>query len=108
MVFVDQGESEYEVTFEVKETKVTGRYTCRRNQDDIPGFDVMLKKPVILKESEIVTLSSTIKGPQSCGGKNGLPSVTLKGVSVTFSDYPSLSNGTCINQGQFHDIILGI
>jgi hypothetical protein len=107
-LFGDQDGSEYEVTFEIKEAKVTGRYISQRNQDDIPGFDVMLKQPVVLKQNEVVTLSATIKGPPSCRGKNGLSSVTLEGVSVTFSDAPYLNNGNSTNCGQFHEIILDI
>ncbi len=38
--------SEYQVTLEVKEAKITGKYTSQHNQDGIPGFDVMLEKPL--------------------------------------------------------------
>ena len=69
-------ESEYLVTLEVevkdkgdkdaKGAKVTERsllqsYTSKRNQDDIPGFDVMLEKPIPLNPSKVVTLSATVK-----------------------------------------------
>ncbi|CAB3984989.1 BTB POZ domain-containing 6-like, partial [Paramuricea clavata] len=93
-LFGDEDGSEYHVTFEVKEAKLTGTYVSGRNQDDVPGFDVLLKKPVILKQNEVVTLSATIKGPQSCGGNNGLSPVTLEGISVTFSNAPPPNNGT--------------
>ena len=56
-LFGDQGGSEYEVTFEVKKAKVTGKYTSHRNQDDIPGFEVMLEKPIILRINEQSNLS---------------------------------------------------
>ena len=100
--------SVYQVTLKVEEAKITGKYTSQHNQDDIPGFDVMLEKPIILKQNELVTLSATINGPQSCGGKNGLSSVTHEGVSVTFSNAPSPNNGngTSATKGQFHEIIL--
>ncbi len=98
--------SEYQVTFEVKGTEVTGKYTSQHNQDGIPGFDVMLEKPIILKQNELVTLSATIQGTNSCWGENGLSSVTHEGVSVTFSDAPSPNNGTSVICGQFHEIIL--
>ncbi|CAB4018100.1 BTB POZ domain-containing 6-like [Paramuricea clavata] len=107
-LFGDKGRSKYHVTFEVKEAKVTGTYISERNQDDIPGFDVMLNKPVILKQNEVVTLSATIEGPQSCGSKNGIQSITLQEISVTFSNSPPPHNGTQVNQGQFHKIILEI
>ena len=117
-------ESEYLVTLEVevkdkgdkdaKGTKVTERsllqsYTSKRNQDDIPGFDVMLEKPIPLNPSKVVTLSATVKnGPDSCHGENGLSSVTLEGVTVTFIDSPCATNKTCVDHGQFHEIILAI
>ncbi|CAB3984990.1 BTB POZ domain-containing 6-like [Paramuricea clavata] len=106
--FGDQDESKYQVTLEVKEAKVTGSYISERNQDDIPGFDVMLNEPVILKQNEVVTLSATIKGPRSYYGKNGSPSVILEGVTATFGDSPSTNNGTCPDRGQFDEIILDI
>jgi hypothetical protein len=107
-LFGDQDESKYHVTFEVKDAKVTGSYISERNQDDIPGFDVLLNEPVILKQNEVVTLSATIKGPRSYYGKNGSPSVTLEGVTATFGDSPSTNNGTCPDRGQFDEIILDI
>jgi hypothetical protein len=107
-LFGDQNESKYQVTFEVKEIKVTGTYTTARNEDDVPGFDVMLNEPVILKQNEVVTVSATIKGPESPFGGHGLSSVTLEWVSVTFSDAPYPNNGNSTNSGQFHEIILDI
>jgi hypothetical protein len=124
-LFGEQG-SEYLVKFEVevkdkgdkdaKGAKVTERsppkakgYTSKRNQDDIPGFDVMLEKPIPLNPSKVVTLAATVKnGPDSCSGENGLSSVTLEGVTVTFIDSPCATNKTCIDRGQFHEIILAI
>jgi BTB/POZ domain-containing protein 3/6 len=124
-LFGEQG-SEYLVTLEVevkdedkgdkdaKGAKVTERsllqsYTSKRNQDDIPGFDVMLEKPIPLSPSNVVTLSATvISGPDSCSGDNGLSSVTLEGVTVTFIDSPCATNKTCVDHGQFHEIILAI
>ena len=105
-LFGNQQGSEYQVTFQVEEAKLTGKYTSQHNQNGIPGFDVMLEKPIILKQNDVVTLSATIIGPRSCGGKNGLSSVTHEGVSVTFSDAPSPNNGTSVACGQFHEIIV--
>ena len=107
-LFGDKNESKYQVTFEVKEAKVTGTYTTARNEDDVPGFDVMLKKPIVLKQNELVTISAIIDGPGSCYGDNGSVRVTLKGATVTFNDDPSSNNGTSTYYGQFHEIILAI
>ena len=78
----------YHVTFQVKGVKVTCTYTAERNEDGVPGFDVVLEEPVILKRNEVVILSATIKGDHSCFGEDGLSSVTLEGVSATFSTAP--------------------
>jgi hypothetical protein len=107
-LFGEQG-STYHVTFQVKKAKVTGTYTAERNEDGVPGFDVMLKKPVILKRNEDVILSATIEGDDSCFGKDGLSSlVTLEGICATFSDAPLPNNGTSTYSGQFDEIILEI
>jgi hypothetical protein len=103
-----QQEGIYHVTFQVKKAKVNGSYTAECNEDGVPGFDVMLKKPILLIRNEVVTLSATIKGPNSCYGKNGLSSVTLEGVSATFSTAPLPNNGTSTRSGQFDEIILEI
>ena len=99
---------EYQVTLEVKEAKVTGNYASELNQDLVPGFDVMLKKPIALKENEVVILSATIKGPRSFWGKNGLSLRTRKYIAVRISNAPSPNNGTCVKYGQFFEIILEI
>ncbi len=52
----------------------------------------MLEKPTILKQNELVTLSATINGPNSCRDQSGLASVTLEEASVTFSDAPAPNN----------------
>jgi hypothetical protein len=93
----------YLATFEVKEATVIGRYTSQRNEDDVPGFDVMLKK-----QNEVVTLSTTIKGPNSYRCENGFSSVRLKNVSVIFCDAPEPNNETSSISGQFHELILAI
>ena len=107
-LFGDNNRSEYQVTFEVKESKVQGTYISEFNQDGVPGFDVMLKKPVTLMKDEVVTLSATIKGPDSVRCVNGLTIIAIEGVSVTFSNAPSPNNGTSTKAGQFYDIILAI
>jgi hypothetical protein len=103
-----QQEGIYHVTFQVKKAKVNGSYTAECNEDGVPGFDVMLKKPILMMRNEVVTLSATIKGPNSCYGKNGLSSVTLEGVSATFGTAPLPNNGTSTRSGQFDEIILEI
>ncbi|XP_028396289.1 BTB/POZ domain-containing protein 6-B-like [Dendronephthya gigantea] len=107
-LFGDEKKSEYEATFEVKNSKVTGTFTSETNQDGIPGFDVMLNERVALKKDEVVTLSAKINGAKSFYGSSGFSFVTLDGVSVTFINAPSPNNGTSITGGQFHEIILSI
>ena len=54
---------------------MTCTYTAERNEDGVPGFDVVLEEPIILKRNEVVILSATIKGDHSCFGEDGLSSV---------------------------------
>ena len=100
--------SEYQVTFKVKESKVQGTYISELNQNGVPGFDVMLKKPVTLIKDEVVTLSATIKGPHLVRCENGVTKIAVEGVSVTFIDAARPNNGTSTKAGQFYDIILAI
>ncbi len=54
------------------------------DQDCIPGFDIMLKKPIMVKQDDDVTIAATIKGPSVLPGTNASSTVTLEGVTVTF------------------------
>ena len=101
-------QSKYHVTFEVKEASVTGTFVSKLDKDHVPGFNVMLKEPVLLKENETVTLSAKISGPPRYRSKKGIPSVTHQGVTVTYSDADHPNNGTCIEKGQFYEVILEI
>ena len=104
------------VTLTVKKAKVSGTYTPQLNQDNIRGFDVMLKKPLKLQQNEVVTLSATTKWPDrhlvgqplQRSGEIGLSKVTLEGVTIAFDEAPSPNNGTSVTNGQFHEIILSI
>ena len=107
-LFGDNNGSEYQVTFEVKESKVQGTYISELNQDGVPGFDVMLEKPVTLGKDELVTLSATINGPNSVNCDYGVTKIAIEGVSMTFSDAPPPNNGTCTKVGQFYEIIVNI
>ena len=63
---------------------------------------------MLKKQNEVVTLSTTIKGPNSYRCENGFSSVRLKNVSVTFCDAPEPNNETSSISGQFHELILAI
>ena len=109
-LFGDNNRSEYQVTFEVKESKVQGTYISEPNQFDVPGFDVMLEKPVTLKKDESVTLSVTTEGPHSVCGDCLVSQLELEGVVVEFNAdkwLPKKSSKVCC-QGPFHEIILAI
>ncbi|CAB3984227.1 BTB POZ domain-containing 6-like [Paramuricea clavata] len=107
-LFGEQSGSENLVTLEANEVKVTGTYTSELSQDNIHGFDVMLKEPLQLKRNEVITLSVRTEKTQLFSGQNGSHKVVLKGVTVTFRNAPFPNNGTCVTSGQFHEIILSI
>ena len=95
-------ETERQVTLEVKDSKVSGTYMPEVDQDGVPGFDVMLKKPVMVKQNDDVTIAGTIIGPSMLLGPNAYSEVTLKGVTATF-DFPST-----MFTDQFQEIICSI
>ncbi len=95
-------ETERQVTLEVKDSKVSGTYMPEVDQDGIPGFDVMLKKPVMVKQNGDVTIAGTIIGPSMLLGPNAFSEVTRKGVTATF-DFPST-----MFTDQFKEIICSV
>ena len=84
-----------------------GTFISELNQDGIPGFEVMVK-PFILKPNEGIVTGTSVFGPDSCYGKNGVSSVTKQDVTVTFSEPSPKWNRTSPNCGQFHEVIFMI
>jgi hypothetical protein len=77
----------------------------------IPGFDVMLKSPILVRENEIVRMDAGIVGPPSHFGWRGKPIVKEGRITVEFldsSDSHACNARTCVSQGQFHQIILSV
>ena len=105
-LFGSHVECEYQVTLEVNEAKVTGEYVSEANQNNIPGFDVMLKNPIMVKKNDDVTINATIEGPLNFYGTNVLPAVTRKGITVTFHYEPDSFDTMFVEQ--FHEILLTI
>ena len=105
-LFGSTGGSQYEVKFKIKEENVTGTYTSQKDADGVPGYDVMLSKPISLLPNEEIAISATIKGPASYFGKKGKLIVNVDDIFVTFKDVPSDNNGTNKTQGQFYKIFL--
>ena len=108
-LFGNDGGSEYEVKFTIKNENVTGTYTSGKGKDGVWGYDVMLTEPISLQRNEEFTIIATIKGPPSYCGRSGNSCVRgYAGISVTFTDAgPDLSTqGTSEHRGQFHKIFL--
>jgi BTB/POZ domain-containing protein 3/6 len=82
------------------------KYEPETKKDSIPGFDVMLKSPILLKENEVVRMDAGIIGPDSYYGWRGGTTVKVRGITVTFLDGYTCNKRTCVSQGQFHQIIL--
>ena len=85
-----------------------GRYDSQTNNHGVPGFDVMLKSPVLLKDHDVVTIDAKIDGPPSPFGRRGKSTVQVQGVTVNFIDSNIVNTRTCVSQGQFHEIILSV
>ena len=100
--------SQYEVKLTIKNEKVTGTYTSTQDNDAEWGYDVMLPEPISLQRNEKFTIIATIKGPLSCFGQSGKPSVKVNDIVVTFTDAEIDLRGdqTSKDRGQFYKIFL--
>ena len=105
-LFGDSGGSQYEVEFKIEEENVTGTYTSLRYGDGVPGYKIMLPKPISLLPDKEITISATIKGPKSYFGEEGELTLNVDDIVVTFKDSPVSPNGTRKTRGQFHKIFI--
>jgi hypothetical protein len=96
----------HQVSLEVEDARVNGMYVPEADQDGILGFDVMFKKPIMVKQNDDVRIFADIHGPHTFYGTNALSSVTNEGITVTV-DCPSDPYDSML-QEQFHEIILSI
>ena len=108
-LFGSTGGCQYEVKFTIKDEIVIGTYTSR-DDDGVPGYDVMLSKPISLLPDKEITIIATIKGQNSYYGQGGKgkSSVKIDDIVVTFKDAPrgSSGNGTSKTEGQFYKFFL--
>jgi hypothetical protein len=95
---------QHQVNLEVRDTVASGTYVPEKDQNGIPGFDVMFEKPIMVKQYDDVTIFADIRGPDTFYGTNVLSSVTIEGITVTF-DCPSDPFKSMLVE-QFHEIIL--
>ena len=105
-LFGNSGCSQYEVNFKIKDENVTGTYTSEKDGDGVPGYDVILPKPISLLPDEKITINATIKGPRSYYGEEGKSIVNVDDIVVTFEDSPVSKNGTRKTKGQFHKFFI--
>ena len=104
-LFGDTRGSQYEVNFKIKDQTVTGTYTSQQDDDGVPGYDVILRKPISLLPNEKITTIATIEGPNSCYGTQGKSSVKIDDTVVAFKD-PPLGYKTFRTKGQFYKVFL--
>ena len=104
-LFGDPGGSQYKVKFKIKDKTVIGTYTSQQN-DGVWSYDVMLSNPIPFQPNEEFAIIATIKGPQSCNGQYGKPSVKVDDIVVTLKTYSGINNGTDNTDGQFFKIFL--
>ena len=107
-LFGNSWNSKYEVSLEVCGAKVQKVYRSTLNDQGIPGFDVKLKKPIVLQKDVVVTVLARIKGPPSYHGWRGHKTTKALGVTVTFKDVDTTNQRTCVAEGQFHELIISI
>lgn len=100
--------SRYNVELSFSNVKINEKYYSERKNTLIPGFDVLLQSPVVVKKGQWYEISALIQGNGSYYGERGVSSVKCAGISFNFRDCPDLdvpNNKTLCERGQFHEIL---
>ena len=72
------------------------------------GFIVLLDEPVVILKGVSHCIRSTISGPPSWCGENGVPSLECSGVTFNFKEATGDKNGTSSRLGQFPQFLFTI
>ena len=108
-LFGDREGGQYKVALKVDGSElVNGSFTAETDQDNIPGFNVMLSSPVIVKKDNTVKIAATISGASSYHGQKGMTKVECGVLSVAFyRTNDEGTNGTNLSwNGQFYKIFI--
>ena len=107
-LFGDREDGQYKVVLKLDESElVNGSFTAKIDKDAVPGFDVMLPSPVIVKKDNTVKIEATISGATSYYGEKGMTKVESGVLAVTFCKrYYMGTNGTDVSYGQFYEILI--
>ena len=103
--------SRYTVELTFNNVKVSDRFYSERKNTLIPGFDVLLPSPVVVKKGQWYEISALVKGNGSYYGERGASSVKCAGVSFNFRDCSDLdvpNNKTLSERGQFYEILFSL
>ena len=101
----------YHVDMTFSNTRANDRYYSERKNTLVPGFDVLLPSPVVVKKGLWYEISATIKGAGSYYGERGMSSVKCAGVSFNFRDCcdpDTPNNKTLSERGQFYEILFSL
>lgn len=101
----------YYVDLTFSNAKISDRYYSERKNTLVPGFDVLLPSPVVVKKGLWYQISAGIKGNASYYGERGMSSVKCAGVSFNFRDCPDPelpNNKTLSERGQFYEILFSL
>ena len=84
----------YNVKFEVLSQSIENKFHAQKNTRDIPGFDVMLPRPIKVQANVIVHLKVTIGSRRCalCGGKQNT-TAEANGVIVNFFKLSDITSG---------------
>ena len=106
-LFGNSGGSQYKVNFKIKDENVTGTYTSQHDGDSVPGYDIILSKPIPLLPDEEITIIATIQGPNSYYGRVGKSTVKVNvDIVLTIKGAPVSKNEIGITEGQFYIFFL--
>ncbi len=93
--------SQYEAKITIRDKNVTGTYRSEKDNDNVPGYDVMLPDPISLLPNKEHTIIATVAGPASCYGTSGIQSLKTDDIVVTFKN-----SGTWSTRDKFYKIFL--
>jgi len=111
--------NDYTVTLTIKETSShlalalkTGTFSSKplhHANSNYYGFEILLDSTVKCKKKTKYEIEAVISGPRSCFGyrSNG-GTVVCSDVTFTFTDNANSSNGTCVEEGQFPEILFSV
>lgn len=109
VLYGDGKGSEYSVDLKISDdsgsvvASIKTKYTANA---PVYMSDVLLQTLVLIDRNKNYNVEALISGPTSYQGTNGMSSVIVNGITITFSEDKQSNNGTHTNRGQIPGLLL--